>query len=780
MSQYVCVPQQVSATAWMAVGGYTLIPPSVVSFSFSFHFFSLLHVYVFFTLQYKATGEVGFFLLDSFFVLFLSVVSFHLSFFFRICLLHFLFLNVHSLEAYAHAHTHESTPSSLFFFDMSYTTPTNSILNRDESDTARVSQVIYENESLKIQVETLQEKLRSTGLLDVDQLRQENESLHSEVATLRVQLDEKTAQLEHCKSSDDRFSNIDQSLHELLMQIQTQRTEMAGMKDMTREKDARIAELTEQLKHAGEELSEAHAQLTAASADAVQQTAQGAEANALREQVAQLNTEVETLQQAAEEEAAGLRKNLAAAQSELLALKADAAAKSSVKREHMTSQEKEVAECREREASSQRQVVEMEARMELLRTECSQLKETQGQLLRKVQEQQQQLQQQAASAAAAANRKVDLYCSEVKAHVEKAVQNATDGVQRRLREQVEQNASLLSRMALIQQESEAMLKSKGMSNHEVTVMKERVDMRSRRNDARHTMQRRVAELLSNEELNKEDIELLLQEMLDYQEEQDQENRTMLVVKDIEAEERERVLRRELKRVKDENTSLMKQLQQVAMEGFHRGRSQSLSGSTGGAATIAAAAAAAASPREAELPSATPQVCMGNVPSSAAATAADGAAISPPIAVLRNPLTEHVNATPEPNQEQAAERFGGGAGATADTPSRPVPSAGSSSPQQPPPPLHQQRPLQQFGGDLWSNTPSRAGLQHAQPQYTRHTAVHADPQLPPPPQSLNTLGSGGGTSPEANRNVMVHCPACTYRQRYGNRNCEICDAVLQLN
>lgn len=84
MSQYVCVPQQVSATAWMAVGGYTLIPPSVVSFSFSFHFFSLLHVYVFFTLQYKATGEVGFFLLDSFFVLFLSVVSFHLSFFFSV------------------------------------------------------------------------------------------------------------------------------------------------------------------------------------------------------------------------------------------------------------------------------------------------------------------------------------------------------------------------------------------------------------------------------------------------------------------------------------------------------------------------------------------------------------------------------------------------------------------------------------------------------------------------------------------------------------------------
>jgi hypothetical protein len=621
---------------------------------------------------------------------------------------------------------------------MSVSTPTNSILNRDESDAARVSQVIYENESLKIQVETLQEKLQSTGLLRLENLRQENENLRGEVATLRVQLEEKTTQLERHLSSNDRFSNIDQSLHELLTQIQTQRTEMAGMKDLTREKDARIAELTAHLKHAEEELSEAKAQLTAASADATRQISQDAEANALREQVAQLNSEMEALRRAAEEEAAGLQKDLTSAQTELLSLKADAAAKSVVKGQRMTSQEQEVAECREREASSQRQVVELQARLEMLRSECSQLKETHADQLRKLQQQ-----QAVSSAVAAANRRVDLYCPEVKAHVEKAVQNATDGIQRRLREQTEQNASLLSRMALIQQESEAMMKSKGMSNHEVSVMRERVDMRSRRNDIRNTMQRRVAELLSSEELSKEDIELLLQEMLDYQEEQDQENRTLLLVKDMEAEELERVLRRELKRVKDENASLMKQLQHVAMEGFHRDRSSNLS------ATSPSAAAAAASPREAET-SSSAAAAQAHPYNAAPVAVAMATASSPLTALPRHHLVEQSHALPEPSYPMVAER---------------VHTSSAPSPQQ------------QFGGDLWSNPPSRTASLQAHPQYMQQRSGHVDPQQQRQPFDLS--GSGIGPSPTTNQNVMVHCPACTYMQRYGNRTCEICDAVLQL-
>ncbi|KPA82176.1 hypothetical protein ABB37_03304 [Leptomonas pyrrhocoris] len=637
---------------------------------------------------------------------------------------------------------------------MSFPTPTNSILNRDESDVARMSQVIYENESLKIQIETLQEKLQSTGLLKLENLRHENENLRSEGAKLQVQLDEKTAQLERYTSSDDRFSNIDESLHELLTQIRTQRTELAGMKDLTREKDARIAELTGLLNHSETELKEARTQLTAASADTAQQNTQAAEANALREQVAQLSTEVETLRRASEEEAAGLQKDLTAAQSELLALKADAATKSAVKGQRMTSQEQDMAACREREASSQRQVVELQARMEMLRTECSQLRETQADLQRRLQQQQQQA--VASSAVANACKLVDLYCPEVKAHVEKAVQNATEGIQRRLREQVEQNTSLLSRMALIQQESEDMMKSKGMSNHEVTVMKERVDIRTRRNEARHSMQRRVAELLSGSEVNKKDIELLLQEMLDYQEEQDQENRTMLLVKDMEAEERERALRRELKRIKDENASLMKQLQQLAMEGFHRDRSNSQSGTM-------------PSPREAGAPpAALPTHNYGAVPVTMPA---------PPAATSqRNPPSEQTNTVSEPAYSHATDRQT----AVGANPPLPGPNAAPPSLQQTPPP--QRRPPHHFGGDLWSNTPSRSTELHAQPLYTQLPGGHIDPQQhqPQPQHAFSGCATGAGASPDPNRNVMVHCPACTYKQRYGNHKCEICEAVLKLN
>ncbi|KPI86456.1 hypothetical protein ABL78_4487 [Leptomonas seymouri] len=627
-------------------------------------------------------------------------------------------------------------------------TPTNSILNRHESDTVHVSRVIYENESLKIQVQTLQEKLQSTGLLRLEDLSHENDNLRSELATLRVQLDEKTAQLESHMASNDRFSNIDQSLHELLTQIQTQRTEMTGMKDLTREKDARIAELTAKLKHTEKEMSEVHAQMTLASAHANQQSEQESEATILREQVAQLNTEIETLRRVSEEEAAGLQKDLTAAQSELLALKADAATKSTVKGHRMTSQEQEMAECLEREASSQRQVVELQARLEMLRTECSQLKETHAGLQRKLQRQQQQV--------ATANKHVDLYCPEVKAHVEKAVRNATESIQRRLCEQVEENASLLSRMALIQQESEAMMKSKGMSNREVTVMKERVDMRSRRNDARHSMQRRVAELLSSDVLSKKNIELLLQEMLDYQEDQDQENRTLLLVKDMEAEERERTLRRELKRIKDENVSLMKQLQQMAMEGFQRDRERS-----GSQPHITATASAeAASPRGTE---ASPTMPAHNCS-------------APPAAALpRHPYSEQANTVSAPAYPLPARRMDG----TGANP--PCSASNTTSPSfQHPPPLQQGSP-QQFGGDLWSHPSSRSAPMHAHPQYTQIPDGHADPQQQQQQQLADDKpGSGGDKSPDPNRNAMVYCPVCTYKQRYGNRNCDICDAVLHLN
>ncbi|CAM38467.1 conserved hypothetical protein [Leishmania braziliensis MHOM/BR/75/M2904] len=445
-------------------------------------------------------------------------------------------------------------------------TPSNPILHREVSDGTLISQVVYENESLKIEVETLREKLESTGLLNLDKLRCENEALKGEVGKLRMQLSERASQLALHRASNDRFSNIDQSLHELLAQVQTQRAELSELKESTRRKDARIAQITAQLKQSEKAMKDAMAQATTA---ATQSGAQVAEQGRLQTQLNRTNEELEKLQESSKQEVKELQNRLKEAQEQLLAMKKEIAAKSHIWGKQVCSQDQEIASLRERETKAQQQVTDFQAKMRTLIAECSQLRDVNANLIRKHQNELQQQQQKAAMALA--SRRVDLYAPEVQAHVEKAVRRATESVERQLREQTEHNATLLSRVTLLQQESERSVTTKGMSQQEVQLMKEWVNMRSRRNDARSTMQRRMAELLSNEVLSKEDIDTLLQEMLDYQEETDQENRTLLVIKDIESEEKERKLRIELKRVKGENASLMKQLRQLTRESLQRER-----------------------------------------------------------------------------------------------------------------------------------------------------------------------------------------------------------------
>ncbi|KAG5467797.1 hypothetical protein LSCM4_00881 [Leishmania orientalis] len=634
-------------------------------------------------------------------------------------------------------------------------TPTNSILNRDAGEDALISQVVYENESLKIEIEALREQLKSTGFVKLDELRCENEGLKNEVEKLRDQLAEKARQLDLYRAESDRFSNIDQSLHELLTQVQTQRAELAEMKGSTREKDARIAQLSAQLKQSEEEVKEATAQ-------ASQSSLQAAERERLLAQLKQVNAELESRQRASEQEVTELQNQLREAQEQLLSMKEDAAAKSRVRGRQASLQEQEIADCREREASTQRQVIDMQAKMEMLMRECSQLREANADLFRK---QQEQLQKQQQAAVAAASQFVDLYSPEVKAHVEKAVRQATEGVERRLREQVEHNASLLSRMALLQQESEAIMNTKGMTTHEVSVMKERVDMRCRREEARTVIQRRVAELLSNGELSKKDIEMLLQEMLDYQEEADQENRTLLLIKDIESEEKERTLRQVVNRVSNENASLMKQLQQLAVEGFQRERSSSMTTTSGGdgigepGVTEGEALTATGAPANGAMPEETRASMCPSV--------LNGGGGAPSGATMIHPAMRPSAAyTPgSPNRLPA---------------SQPHPAAFPYQQH----PHHRQSQYAQphFTGDLWSNSPS-----HHPQGASKMTNAHADPhnrfllspQYKPDALAANvtpTVGAEAGR----HRDAMVHCPACTFEQRYGNGKCEICEATLRRN
>ncbi|CBZ37606.1 hypothetical protein, conserved [Leishmania donovani] len=663
-------------------------------------------------------------------------------------------------------------------------TPTSSLLNRDAADSSFISQVVYENEALKIELESLREKLESTGLLKLDDLRCENESLKAEVAKLRVQLTEKANQLDLHRASNDRFSNINESLHELLTQVQEQRTELAEMKDTTREKEERIAHLTAELMQSEEALKEATQRASLASEEAKKISAAAAEKERLQSQLNQVKAEMETLRLKSTQEAIELQNQRREAEEQLLSAKEDAVAKYALWERKVNSQQQEIKECRETEARAQQQLIDLQAKMEVLKAECSQLREANADLLQKQQ-----------VSATMESQRIDLNAPEVKAHVEKMVMHATEGMERRLREQVDQNTSLISRLALMQQESRATTRPKDTSSQGIQLMKERVSMLNCRNDARTTMQRRMAELLSNDELNKKDIERLLEEMLDFQEETVQENRTLLLIKDIESEERERKLGQELKRVKNENASLMKQLQELAVEGFQRDRSNMPNTSGGGGTSEPSAGDAGSSTAPAALtggvkPSASPENERGNYqflgssPPVMKTEEVRGPAYPDPLNTSYNTLHQDsrtppmmhptVNCAPMPSQQMPVYQ-------------RPP----AASPyQQPPQQREPKHPPQSYTGDLWSNAPARptaAPAPNAQRTATMMAAGYADPYRYPSDAPQNKPGAQppwaprvSGNEPDRNRNTRVQCPACTFEQQGTNRQCEICQATLQLN
>lgn len=664
-------------------------------------------------------------------------------------------------------------------------TPTSSVLNRDVVDSSFISQVVYENEVLKIELESLREKLESTGLLKLDDLRCENESLKSEVEKLRVQLAEKVNQLDLHRASNDRFSNINESLHELLTQVQTQRTELVELKDSTHEKQERIAHLTAELKQSEEALKEATQRADAASEKARKSGIQAAERECLQSQLNQVSVEMETLRQKSTQEATELQNQLRKAEEQLLLAKEDAVAKCAFWEKRVSSQQQEIKECRETEAGTRQQLIDLQTKVEVLRAECSQLRKTNMDLLQRQQ-----------VSTAMESQRIDLNAPEVKAHVERAVMHATEGLERRLREQVDQNTSLISRLALMQQEGRATTKPKDTPIQDIQLMKERMSMLNHRADARTTMQRRMAELLSNDDLNKKDIEKLLQEMLDYQEETVQENRTLLLIKDIESEERERKLEQELKRVKNENTSLMKQLQELAVEGFQRDRGNNTPNTSGGGgtsestATGAGASGAPGAPAGGVKLSASPENECGNYhfpcssPLAARMDEARGPAYPGSLNASYNTLQTDSRTPPalHPAPNCAPMPF-------QQIPAYQRPPAAFPY-QQPPQQREPNYPPQPYTGDLWSNAPARPNAAPApspQGPPTMMAAAHADPYRYPSDPPQNKPGAQpawaprvSGNEPDRNRNTRVQCPACTFEQQCTNRQCEMCQATLQPN
>lgn len=630
-------------------------------------------------------------------------------------------------------------------------TPTNSVFTRDVSDDARITQLIYENESLKIELETLKDQLDSVDATRIEDLQSANEALRIENTKLNVQLEETTRQLGLLRNSDTRFSNIDDSLKQLQQHIEAQREELVELRLLGKEKDSHNTELKGCLENAEKELEDARKKSKA-------------QAQAVKEHVERLQSEKDDLAKQLEEatqmrdaetgratrlegQLSQREERLRQCEKELLSLKEAAAAKSAVRSDRSTEQERRIADFEQREAASQKAIVTLENELAEVRGKYSKAKEKMHAM---VQEHQQAL---AEAAASRSNSQADPYSPEVKAYVARKVKEAVVDRDRRLQEQVNENASLLSRIALIQHESEAMVKKAGLTGRGVSAMNERVDVMSKARNARSNMERRVADFLSNDTFSKEDVELLLQEMLDYQEKTDEEVSTRLLIKDMQAEEAEKTFRWNLKRLENENASLMKQLQKAAFSSLQRpARTHADERPEGGEG-----------PHNAHTASA-----LGEG-TTAVATAAVEVTAGPATATANPPNAAYGYSDGRPCYAPAA---GEGTPAHTATPPRQQPYPTGQTPPRPP---------QHWPSPKCFQDPSVMGQYspNPNPNYNHNHYGSAEMGQPTPLRPVAHLSPSpnGANSLDPQRNTIVPCPACTYEQKYGNRTCELCDTPL---
>lgn len=677
-------------------------------------------------------------------------------------------------------------------------TPTNSVFNRDVSDEARMAQLVYDNESLKIEVDTLREQLESSGALNIEDLRAENEKLRLEATEMRVELGARTTQLDALRNSDSRFTNIDDSLKLLLAQIQSQRDELTELRLSGKGKDDKIIELRVFMERAETAAAEAEqrseevrgrcAELTTALAAATA-TAAEADTNSAGAALAAQSMRAEHAAAVADLEArlAARDARLAQSEADLLAMKEAAAAASTLRGTRATTQEQTIADLRAAEVTAQERSMALEtalARAEGgiagLRQERSQLISTHEATVTRARWEKDVVVAAAAEAAAeaeaakatvhtaaTATATADYYSPEVKAHVEKKVRAAVADRDRRLQEQVDQNASLLSRMSLLQHETELAVKSASLAPRNVEAVNDRVAAVSKARDARSAMGRRVADFLAAEQFSKESVQTLLQDMLDYQERTEEDISTRLLIKDIQAEEGEKTFRWNLKRLENENASLLKQLQMASFAAMQR---ETQANHTNNAATMGAGARTGndRSPRTTDAnhdnnitpPRPPPQAPAP--PAVAAAAAAAGVrgsfSLSDDAASQRPSTGEELMYTPTQHNTH---------------------SNNNMNPTQYHQQQQQQPPRSQYGdpnaGGVYGSPIAAAATAAA---VSMIQTIPLRPIARPTPTAAATSGVTVA-APDACRIVIVHCPACTYEQRFGNVRCEICETPLVL-
>ncbi|EPY19295.1 hypothetical protein STCU_09536 [Strigomonas culicis] len=655
-------------------------------------------------------------------------------------------------------------------------------------DNMYLTNIVSENESLRMQIEDLNEKLESTGLSQLYQLREENEHLTIEVSQLHVQLEERNHQIEILCQSNNRFENINVSLQELLQQVASQRAELADLKFVLQEKEAAIVALQAQAAAAAQQQQQhdaTAAQLTAELQERDAQLAAAREAAAHHE--AQHREKEQALLQLREE----------AAEQSRLRCEREHATGAAAAADEVAAHEAALADALAREVAAEKARMEAQAALQQRTQACEALRQRCAATLAEVEQLRARLQQaeaaKAATPAADAIQMLFATNSEAKALLRQHVHEACAERDARLLQQVNENAALLSRMALLQAESEHLVKKLKAAQHTAAAEDyskatftsgapvavagaephgtlDCVDYKSKMAGKRTTMEKRVADFLfpltttsgaatadapaGVTMINMRDLELLLQELLNYQEDTENESSTRLLIKDMEMEDQLAKLFATIRRLESERDSLLKQLQKEVFKAVktgltpkkqdpvHNVRIEGFDPDSERVSPGGVSATGPLTPRRRGLSST--NTSTSEPVGSAAAVLSPQRTAAP---LYADPCRQHAAATPAtqeaPAPKERPHNHHHGSKAAAATYEG------------------------QGGGRKTYN-------QILNEQNRRNLGPHNNNNTNNNNAKTHRVSMPHGPQ---NKNIFVCCPACTYEQKYGNVRCELCNTEL---
>ncbi|EKF33501.1 hypothetical protein MOQ_002631 [Trypanosoma cruzi marinkellei] len=429
------------------------------------------------------------------------------------------------------------------------------------SDTTYMEEIILQNEALLLEVEQLRSVVKGKGLDQLQQLRGENERLQQLLKLSESQLAERTHQLEVLESAYNRFDGVHSAIHEL--------TEQQKALSETKEQCISLEEQNTALKTELVKVSTSEEEVR----KALQETERSRhmleeEVTKLRAAVAEKNSRlenVENLKCSAEEALEGANASIA----KLQAHSEDLEAKYEALKRRLRDAEQEACEA-SRIRNEKHNLIEKE--LEDLRAKKA-IGETRLMEAERVQARLQEELRLARNALAAKEQDTSRTLLQQRDQVEMKLKLETGNLQRALeekeqslRQQVEQNIRLKEELSMLSAEKDILMRRKQGGPVDVLQLQNRLKELSDETSKKEALQQRFQEMLKSSTATNSDIKHLFAQMLDYQEQRDEEMRTMIAIERIKTEDMKNMYELNLQKLRAEEKSLVYEIQKLKSEG----------------------------------------------------------------------------------------------------------------------------------------------------------------------------------------------------------------------